>query len=298
MKRFITVSAKIVAGLLAVLILVAAAVFVTSELRIRKNWTITQSVLAVSNNPDAIDDGRYLVNTRGCIDCHAEDLGGGAVIDDPAMGLAYAPNITPGKGSVVSGYNVSDWARAIRHGVNPAGRSLILMPTEDYYFIDDRDLSHMIAYLQQLPEVDRESRQSKLGPLGRVLLIAGKLPILSAEKVDHTVFRRAAPPRAATPEYGEYVAKTCIGCHHETFTGGKIPTGPPHWPAAANLTPHPMEGIGSWTEADFFRALREGKRPDGRELDEVMPRIFGNMNDDEIRALWLYFQSLPPQSRG
>jgi mono/diheme cytochrome c family protein len=298
MKRFLGISAKIVAGFIAILLLVAAAVFVTSELRIRKDWSITQSVLAISDSPEAIDDGRYLVLTRGCIDCHGEDLGGGAVIDDPAMGLAYAPNITPGKGTVIASYTVSDWARAIRHGVSPAGRSLILMPTEDYYFIDDRDLSHMIAYLQQLPAVDRESRQSKLGPLGRVLLVAGKLPILSAEKVDHTVFRAMAPPRAATPEYGEYVAKTCIGCHHETFAGGKIPTGPPDWPAAANLTPHPTEGIGGWTEEDFFRALREAKRPDGRELSEIMPRIFAHMTDEELRALWLYFQTLPPRGRG
>jgi hypothetical protein len=67
-------------------------------------------------------------------------------------------------------------------------------------------------------------------------------------------------------------------------------------PPASNLTP---AGIGSWTEADLTRALRDGKRPDGSQLDEFMPwKVFRGMTDAEIRALWLYLTSVPPKAFG
>ena len=53
------------------------------------------------------------------------------------------------------------------------------------------------------------------------------------------------------------------------------------------------ERLHAWTEADFFRALREGRRPDGTVLDpEKMPWVrSGRMTDDEIRAVWRYLRS-------
>jgi hypothetical protein len=64
----------------------------------------------------------------------------------------------------------------------------------------------------------------------------------------------------------------------------------------ANLTP---AGIGKWSEADFMKALRTGVRPDGRILSAVMPWPYTKfLTDDEIRAMWMYLQSLPPRQAG
>ena len=72
--------------------------------------------------------------------------------------------------------------------------------------------------------------------------------------------------------------------------------GPPDLPLASNLTP---AGLGAWTEADFVRALREGRRPDGSAINEFMPwRGYGAMTDSELRALWLYLRSVPPRATG
>jgi len=72
--------------------------------------------------------------------------------------------------------------------------------------------------------------------------------------------------------------------------------GPPNLPPASNLTP---TGLGAWSQADFFTALREGKRPDGRVLDEFMPwKSFAKMTDNELTALWLYLKSVPPKPTG
>lgn len=52
-------------------------------------------------------------------------------------------------------------------------------------------------------------------------------------------------------------------------------------------------------EEDFFQVLREGLGPDGAPVDEFMPWIyFRNMEDDEIRAIWLYLQTLEPLPMG
>lgn len=63
-------------------------------------------------------------------------------------------------------------------------------------------------------------------------------------------------------------------------------------PAAQNITP---AAIGSWTLADFSRALRTGKRPDGTTINQLMPWPFtAQMTDTEINALWLYVHAVPP----
>jgi mono/diheme cytochrome c family protein len=105
---------------------------------------------------------------------------------------------------------------------------------------------------------------------------------------------------------GEYISKAggCLGCHTEEkekatpYAGGralKTPFGTFYGP---NITPHPQAGIGRWTEADFMRALREGRRPDGAHYFPAFPYpSFTLITDPDLRHLWAYFRSLPPSSR-
>ncbi|MEZ4763488.1 MAG: cytochrome c [Calditrichia bacterium] len=44
----------------------------------------------------------------------------------------------------------------------------------------------------------------------------------------------------------------------------------------------------------IFSAVRNGVRPNGEGINPAMPRWVGNMTDDELRAIWLYLQSVPP----
>jgi mono/diheme cytochrome c family protein len=101
---------------------------------------------------------------------------------------------------------------------------------------------------------------------------------------------------------GEYLAKAggCLGCHTEEKTGAvpfaggralKTPFGTFYGP---NLTPHPEAGLGRWSEADFARALREGRRPDGANYFPAFPYpSFTKISDADVRDLWAYFRTLP-----
>lgn len=66
---------------------------------------------------------------------------------------------------------------------------------------------------------------------------------------------------------------------------------------AANLTPDDT-GLGNWTEAQFIKAIREGKfkgLDGGRPLMPPMPWfVYKNLNDEDLRAIFAYLQSLPP----
>jgi mono/diheme cytochrome c family protein len=286
-------------AILGILVLALGAVYGASEARIRKSYAVEPGPIPIPTDAASIARGRHLLQIRGCHDCHGEDYGGGVFVDD-APGRLIASNLTRGAGGVGARYTDVDWVRSIRHGVGPDGRSLLFMPSYEYYPISDEDLGQMIAYLKSVPPVDRVLPTNSVRPLGRALLLAGELPLLPAEMIDHAAPRLAAPPEGPTPEYGGYLAFSCIGCHGVGLSGGKIPGTPPDFPRATNITPDEETGIGKWEEADFFRAMREGRRPDGSAIDPFMPweTVTSRMTDDEIRALWLYLRTVPARTEG
>src|SRR5688572_26431576 len=76
---------------------------------------------------------------------------------------------------------------------------------------------------------------------------------------------------AGDSKKGEYIAQLggCLGCHTDDkkgaipFAGGRALKTPFGTFFGPNITPHLQAGIGHWTETDFIRAMRHGRRPDG-----------------------------------
>jgi mono/diheme cytochrome c family protein len=173
------------------------------------------------------------------------------------------------------------------------------MPSEVFTHVSDTDLAALVAYARQVRPIDRVVPVTHYRPLGRALLAAGKLNLLVASKTP-----RIDAPHTVVPDttaaYGRYLADIagCRGCHGLGLSGGRV-AGPAGLPPASNLTPDSATGIGGWREAAFVRAMREGRRPDGRTLDGFMPwRLFAHMTDAELHALWLYLRSVPARPFG
>jgi nicotinate dehydrogenase subunit B len=62
-----------------------------------------------------------------------------------------------------------------------------------------------------------------------------------------------------------------------------------------NLTPDPVNGIGSWSFSAFQRAMREGVSRDGRHLYPAFPyTAFTLTTDDDLTALYAYLMAQPP----
>ncbi|MEZ5990245.1 MAG: c-type cytochrome [Planctomycetota bacterium] len=64
----------------------------------------------------------------------------------------------------------------------------------------------------------------------------------------------------------------------------------------SNLTPDTETGLGTWTEAEFVAAMREGRhRGTGRPLLPPMPAAaIGRLSDEDLGAIFAYLRSLEP----
>lgn len=295
MRRLLKWAGLGLGGLLGLVVLAAAAIYLVSNNRLDETYAIALSPVEARSDSGAVARGAHLAVIRGCADCHGDGLGGQPFIEDPAIGRLYASNLTSGVGGVGATYTDEDWDRAVRHGVGPDGRGLLFMPSQEFHGVSDDDLADLIAYIRSVPPVDNVLPANAVGPVGRVLYLTGNFPLVPAELIDHERPRAPTPPAGPTAEYGAYLAATCTGCHGRNFAGGAIPGMPPGTPTPTNLTPDEATGLGAWTEADFVRALREGVRPDGSAIDPFMPvRMTKHMTDEEIIAIWRYLQTLEP----
>lgn len=297
MKRWIKWSA---AGLGLAVLLVAGAAVVGTQLAERKRMrqvSVPVQPVAYASDAQALERGKYLFQSRGCVDCHGANGGGRDFVNDGKGTRIAGPNITPG--GVVAGYKPEDWVRTIRHGVKPDGHPALIMPSEDYNRLTDADLGALVAYVRQLAPAAGGPAEFKLPLPVRVLYGYGLIQD-AAEKIDHALPPSQPVPEGTTVAHGHYVAQMCMGCHGDGLSGGKIPGGPPDWPPAANLTPGEGGVLTRYADAASFRtAMRSGKRPNGSAISSVMPfESLRELNDTDLEAIRLYLQTVPPKPTG
>jgi len=286
MRRSIKYLFLLVASLIALLALAIVFVNRTVEQRLARIYAIPVEPIEVPSEPAAIERGRHLVSTIFfCQECHGEDLAGKPHFGDPLSGTLSARNLTGGVGGVGGTFDDADWVRAIRHGVDQDGRPLVEMPSNSYYYISDADLGAIIAFLKNLPPVDNELPDRDLGLLYQIAIL-GDPSLVPAEVIDHTAPRAPAPEPGVNAEYGKYLATACTICHGPGLSGGTA--------AGAGLDLTGGGNLPDWTEAEFMHALRTGERPRGEDIDpDRMPwKRVGKLTDDELRAIWLYLQTL------
>ena len=288
----------ILGGLIGVVVIALVTIVIVSNGQMNRAFDFPTPNISVADDEASIDEGRRLAITRGCTDCHQSDLSGQVILDDPVVGRFTALNLTPGEGGI-SDYTDGEVARAIVYGVDNKGKPLVIMPSHEYYAaINDTELGLIVSYLRSVAPVNNELPDSQPRLLGHFLnVMAPDFPAFPAELIDTSV-PRASVQVEASIEYGAQLANACIGCHGSGLSGGIDPNDPTGMDSA-NITPHET-GIGSWTEDDFTLAMRAGTRPDGTTIDSsVMPwPNFTLMTDDEIRALWLYLQTVEPTEYG
>jgi mono/diheme cytochrome c family protein len=100
---------------------------------------------------------------------------------------------------------------------------------------------------------------------------------------------------------GAYLARAgnCAACHTDrggaAFAGGKGIATPFGTVFASNLTPDARTGIGNWSEAQFWRALHNGRSADGRLLYPAFPYPnFTEITRPDADALFAFLRSQVP----
>jgi len=323
MKRLL----KWVGGFLFACVLMSVVgVYISSQKRLTRVYEIPDEAVAIPTDIESLERGEHIFRFRGCEACHSaggssyvstdEDFGmqahlnlpsqdiplmeGNIYMDDPAVGKVVASNLTSGTGGVGGDYTDEGWVKAIRHGVRMDGRPLLFMPSTEFYFLSDEDLGAVIAYIKSAPPMDNVLPSSSVSPLGRLVMMVPGITFIPAELIPHDAPRPDVPAVGITPEYGEYLTHSCKVCHGQTMSGGQIPGFPASWPPALNLTWGEGSALPNWTEEEFINTMRTGETPNGIELRKAyMPwTSYRHMNDDELRAVWVYLKSLPPMAYG
>ena len=237
-------------------------------------------------------EGARLAGMYGCTECHSADLGGRMLIDGMPFAQVAAGNLTGGRpGGALTD---AQFEQAVRHGVGADGRALFVMPSADYVYLSDQDLADILAYLRTLPAVERELPERKFGPVGRALVVAGKVSFQPDLIAADPNARHLERPTGSSPvQLGHYLTRLCTGCHGPDLAGA-LPMDPAS-PPGANLTP--AGNLGKWSLDDFRTVFSTGRTPEGKQLDPlVMPwKVIGTAHADELDAIWAYLQTISPK---
>jgi mono/diheme cytochrome c family protein len=284
------------------------------------------STESVQSTPARLERGAYLVNqAMSCGACHTTREGGaltggertdmylaGNDLDLPKLGFRFwIPNLTSDVETGLGAWSDDEIMRAIRDGVAKDGHFMFpMMPFTSYAHVSDEDLRAIVAYLRAAPPVKhaRTIAKNQFGFFFQFLIDRGAIQHLPAQDVP--------PPARADQDrlkYGEYVMRLghCWECHSATASGPRDVgesgflagwNEPQEFPGVGavyfrNLTPDPETGLGKYTAAQIERALRTGKRLDGKPMAVPMslfiPHLSG-LTEEDMGALVAYLKSVPP----
>ncbi len=299
--------------LVACLVLVAAGTVAFLHFRGMPKYDVQVPTLTVASTPERVARGRHLALSL-CAECHrnptTRTLSGTQMLDLPEeFGLAYSRNITnhPTKG--IGSWKDGEIAWLLRTGIHPRTGLYVPPWMPKFVHMSDEDLASVIAWLRSddpmLAATDQDNRESE--------------PSLLTKALASFAFKPFAYPTSPLPQpdttnlvtYGKYLATgvyDCYACHSADiaqmnqlepektpgFLGGgtqmlDVNRNPIFAP---NITMDKTHGIGSWTEAQFMTAMRDGFRPDGTPIKYPMPRGV-HFSDLEIKAMWAYISSVP-----
>ena len=293
MKKIFKWIGIVLGSIIGLVVVAVITFFLIGNAALNKTYDFPPSNLTIPTDEGSIEHGKHIADTL-CRDCHGQDLGGDVMLDDPMMGILDAPNLTAGEGGVGLEFTSDeDYVRAIRHGIDPEGKPIFMPAVYATSRLGDEDLGDIIAYLKTLPPVDNTTRGLQLKPLAKILMGADQFPKLPVEVVSHEI-HVTAPERDVSIEYGDYLVHTngCQDCHGNELAGAEYPD-----PTVQLITPNITPGgeVGFWSEDDFINTIRTGVAPSGHQLNgDHMPwETFKLLTDDELKAIYMYLQSLP-----
>ena len=257
-----------------------------------------------------VDRGQYLVEAlMACDNCHtpraatgydlAHRFSGGSQLFSDKDYSVRGSNISSDAGTGVGKWSDTELRAAIVGGSSPGGHLAPVMPSESYRVLTPDDLDAVIAFLRSIPPAS-----SSLPPQERRGALEPRRSIPGAEK-PFSDAELADPLRR-----GLYVASLarCMGCHSGETNGapdpesrlgqgGRVFRTTAGVAVASNITSHPAQGVGAWSDEELKRAIIQGVGRDGRSLAPTMSNLsrahFSKMTATDIDALIAWLRTVP-----
>ncbi len=264
-----------VRGLVSLFILALVAIgalFLLSDRELHRAWPIRASSLHVASTPERVAEGERLATVMGCRDCHGAAHTGRLFFDEPQIARIWGPNLT----RLVPTYTDAQLDVLLRQGVRPNGQGVLIMPSNAFATLDDREISALIAFVRSKAPTGEARPPPSYGLLGRIGLIVGQFA------TEPAMIAKGGP---GLPDFGPQfaegrsLARACTECHGANLTG-----------TAQAGAPDLLIGA-SYSLEELTTLLRTGKSNSGRTLTlmgDSAPRRFNVWSDAEIKALHDY----------
>ncbi len=256
---------------------------------------------------EELERGEKLVGLA-CSPCHydqaTEKLTGTHLTDIPKiLGKVYASNLTQHPDNAITKYSDGELKYLLRTGIMKNGKMSPFMQKPN---LADEDIDAIIAFLRSDDDMVQPVPQSL--PKTRYTGI-GKIALKTLKPMPYIEKEIAAPKVTDKVAYGKYLIDIigCYDCHSANFMkldkmnpentkgymggGSKMRSADGEKIVARNLTFHET-GLAGWTEKDLSKALRQGIDNENRVIRYPM-RIFSDLDDNDIEAIYLYLKSLP-----
>lgn len=246
-----------------------------------------------------ITRGAQLAAIGNCGECHTQPGGkayaGGRAISTP-FGTIYSTNITPDAETGIGAWTQGDFLRAMRDGIDRAGRNLYpAFPYDHFTRVTDDDVSAIYAFMMSRDAVHAAA------PPNRLMFPMNLRPMVSAWKAlffERGVYR-ADPAQGAQWNRGAYLVEGlghCGACHtprnglgaerkNENLAGGEAED----WHATALDASSPAPS--PWTAEQMFTYLRQGwDERHGTAAGPMKPvtHDLSDVAEEDVRAMAVY----------
>lgn len=266
----------------------------------------------IDYTPSRVERGKKLASML-CVECHqnpeTKQITGRLMFDlPPEFGTVYTKNITQHPTKGIGAWSDGEILFMLRTGIHPKTKRavppyMIKLPT-----MADEDLYSIISWLRSsepmVQPLDVDNKQSSPSLLTKFLMRVVIKPF------DYPTKPILLPDTSNSVALGKYLVSNlgCNDCHAADVTKvnaleiEKTPGfmgGGSNWTDvtrttlySSNITFDKETGIGSWSEADFRKAIKDGIRPDGRPLSYPMERKV-QLTDSEINAIYAFLRTAP-----
>jgi len=304
---------KVLAGVLGAVVLLVGVVALYIRLTGLPRYAKPTLQLAVEATPERVARGARLAQML-CVTCHLDAttrvLSGRRMPDvPPEFGVIYSANITKHPTQGIASWTDGEIGYLLRTGIRRDGRY-----TPPYMVklqhASDEDVLSIIAFLRSGDPLVAPNAAPTHVP--EVSFLTKVLSRVAFKPFPYPTAPIGAPDAKDPVALGRYLADgllDCYSCHSADFKTNDYfePSKSPGYYGGGNMlldasgqqvfsmniTPDVETGIGSWTEAQFIRALKGSFRPNGTPILYPMEG-YVDMTDEEAGAIFAYLRTVPP----
>ncbi|MEX1198977.1 MAG: cytochrome c [Pseudohongiellaceae bacterium] len=281
--------------------IIVALVVIVAGLVWRLSSPPDVSVEEISDAPEAIERGQYLVQAGGCISCHRNEdenddsLSGGHALESP-FGTFRASNITPDPETGIGGWSGDDFIRALKHGRTPDGSYYFpAFPYRSYAGISDEEALDIAAWLMSQEPIRNQVPDHDIPAWMGRWQMAFWNPLAD-------VMENSPPPvgEGVGVERGAHLARHlghCGECHtprnalgiqdlSREFAGVRVSE-------EESIPAIDADALSDWSEDDFQLLLFLGMLPDGDyvggDMGDVIEHNTAQLTEEDREALAAFF---------